>query len=119
MKLKTPVIVFNDLIYILAVLDYCVSLKESPVLDYDYLLNCYERSLLLKVGPDTVAIQENIFRNIFLMLSLPDLFPEQNGPQQWLELMTRSDPDVLKGFLDKFMSFVESQKDSPGLEYIF
>ena len=91
--------------------------KESPVLDY--LFSCYERSLLLKVGPDTLTIQENILRNIFLVLAQPDLFPEQNGPQQWLELMARNDQDFMKGFLNRLMSFVEAQEDSPGLGELF
>ena len=38
---------------------------------------------------------------------------------QWIELLSRPLPDVLKGFLDRFVAFCQSQEDSPGIEELF
>lgn len=116
---KTAYLIFTLRFFFPVVLDYCVSLSgDQPAVDY--LFGCYERSLLLKVSPSTTTIQENILRNAFLVLSQPELFPDQDVPNQWIDLMARDDPNqVLKSFLDQFISFIKTQEESPGLEELF
>ena len=69
-----------------ALLDHCVSLHDKVI---DYLFQCYERYVrsTKDSSKDTDIIPTTIFRNAYLTLAQPDLFPDQDIIQQWINLL--------------------------------
>jgi hypothetical protein len=98
-----------------AVLEYAVGLQNSLV---NYLFQCYERSITHGDEPEIHDVRKTIFVNLDLAFSQPELFPEQNLHEDFLQLLAFSSEDT-STFLDSFVQHLLAPENPASVTEVF
>ena len=107
---------FNQTALDQAVLEYAVGLKDSLV---NYLFQCFERSLSLDNVPETNDVRKTIFVNLDLAFSQPELFPDQNLHEDFLQLLAFSAEEIVSRFIDNFVQHLSTQENPASVKETF
>lgn len=92
-----------------AVLDHCIGLHEKVA---DFLFQCFKHSQDNENTKETEMILKTILRNIYFTFSQPDLFPDQDISQQWIDLFSYEiENNILTEFLKKLETFCEDNNE--------